>query len=142
MKDIGWTVIDIPFPHLTFESWQSLVFDSGDTLTGPDLLDPLEDQTAVADILFGFDAGVNFDDPFDGSLSFSGIPSDETTTMRIFDLTGEIVLEAVDVRGAKSWDGRNRGAQIVEPGVYLVTAESTTPQGVRKTYRGKVAILR
>jgi len=36
MKDIGWTVIDIPYPHLTYESWQSLVFEPTDTLIGPD----------------------------------------------------------------------------------------------------------
>ena len=35
MKDIGWQVIDIPFPHLTFDSWKSLVFATGDTLTHP-----------------------------------------------------------------------------------------------------------
>lgn len=35
MKDIGWKVIDIPFPHLTYESWKSLVFAPGDTLTKP-----------------------------------------------------------------------------------------------------------
>ena len=33
MKDIGWKVIDIPFPHLTYDSWKSLEFATGDTLT-------------------------------------------------------------------------------------------------------------
>ena len=32
MKDIGWTVIDIPFPHLTYDSWKSLVFTISDTM--------------------------------------------------------------------------------------------------------------
>lgn len=35
MKDIGWKVIDIPFPHLTYDSWKSLVFTTGDTLVSP-----------------------------------------------------------------------------------------------------------
>lgn len=35
MKDIGWKVIDIPFPHLTYESWKSMVFTTGDTLINP-----------------------------------------------------------------------------------------------------------
>jgi hypothetical protein len=35
MKDIGWKVIDIPFPHLTYESWKNLVFLPADPLTGP-----------------------------------------------------------------------------------------------------------
>ena len=34
MKDIGWQVIDIPFPHLTYESWKSLNFSDGEPLTG------------------------------------------------------------------------------------------------------------
>jgi PA domain len=35
MKDIGWQVIDIPFPHLTYESWKSLEFGEEDGLTEP-----------------------------------------------------------------------------------------------------------
>ncbi len=34
MKDIGWKVIDIPFPHLTYESWLTTVFPRGATFTG------------------------------------------------------------------------------------------------------------
>jgi hypothetical protein len=35
MKDIGWQVIDIPFPHLTYESWKSLEFSEEDAFTEP-----------------------------------------------------------------------------------------------------------
>lgn len=35
MKDIGWRVIDIPFPHLTYDSWKTLEFNGEDFLTGP-----------------------------------------------------------------------------------------------------------
>jgi hypothetical protein len=35
MKDIGWQVVDIPFPHLTYQSWQSLEFSGEQALTGP-----------------------------------------------------------------------------------------------------------
>lgn len=36
MKDIGWKVIDIPFPHLTYELWESQEFGPSDTLIGAD----------------------------------------------------------------------------------------------------------
>jgi hypothetical protein len=35
MKDIGWKVVDIPFPHLTYDSWKTLVFTSADSMTHP-----------------------------------------------------------------------------------------------------------
>lgn len=35
MKDIGWRVMDIPFPHLTYDSWKTLVFAPADSLTNP-----------------------------------------------------------------------------------------------------------
>jgi len=35
MKDIGWKVLDIPFPHLTYEAWKNLVFLPSDLLTNP-----------------------------------------------------------------------------------------------------------
>ncbi|MGC6423738.1 MAG: PA domain-containing protein [Lentimonas sp.] len=35
MKDIGWDVIDIPFPYLTFESWQEINFGGSTNRTGP-----------------------------------------------------------------------------------------------------------
>lgn len=33
MKDIGWKVIDIPFPYLTYDSWKSQVFTTADSPT-------------------------------------------------------------------------------------------------------------
>jgi PA domain len=33
MKDIGWQVLDIPFPDLTYETWKATVFSTTDTLT-------------------------------------------------------------------------------------------------------------
>ena len=36
MKDIGWTVIDIPFPHLTYALWALETFSESANLTGPD----------------------------------------------------------------------------------------------------------
>jgi ligand-binding sensor domain-containing protein len=71
-------------------------------------------------------------------LTLTGIPTDEVTTLRIYTVTGELVHEAEDVRGAKTWDGRNVGAQLVESGVYLVTAVSTNG----RVYEDKVAIIR
>jgi len=35
MKDIGWKMIDIPFPYLTYESWLTTVFPAGAPATGP-----------------------------------------------------------------------------------------------------------
>lgn len=73
-----------------------------------------------------------------GVLSLAGIPPEDVTTIRIFNLAGEVVYEAEGVRGAKTWDGRNVGRQLVESGLYLVTAESDDG----KVYEGKVAVVR
>jgi hypothetical protein len=35
MKDIGWKVVEIPFPHLTYEAWKTLVFGPADLHTAP-----------------------------------------------------------------------------------------------------------
>ena len=35
MKDIGWKVVGIPFPHFTFAAWQTTVFGPAALLTGP-----------------------------------------------------------------------------------------------------------
>ena len=42
------------------------------------------------------------------------MPNDETTTLRIFTVSGELVHEDVDQVGDLTWDGRNLGAQLVE----------------------------
>jgi sugar lactone lactonase YvrE len=73
-------------------------------------------------------------------VTFAGIPPDETTTVRIFNTAGELVLEMQDVRGEKTWNGRNVRNVMVESGVYLVTAKSA--DGTRSSYEGKVAIIR
>lgn len=72
------------------------------------------------------------------AVTLTGIPPDEVTTLRFYTVTGELVYEAEGVRGAKTWDGRNAGGELVESGVYLVTAVSTNG----KVYEGKVAVIR
>jgi hypothetical protein len=59
MKDIGWKVIDIPFPHLTYESWKSLVFTSSDVLT--DFMDDpdLDGVSNQEEYFFGNDPKVS-----------------------------------------------------------------------------------
>ncbi len=71
-------------------------------------------------------------------ITIRGIPEEEITTLRIFTLGGELVHEVVDLRNAKTWDGLNLGGQLVEAGVYLVTAVSTNGN----VYEGKVAVIR
>lgn len=71
-------------------------------------------------------------------LTLSAIPAEEIATLRFYTISGELVHEAKDVRGAKTWDGVNEGGQLVESGVYLVTAVSTNG----KVYEGKVAVIR
>jgi ligand-binding sensor domain-containing protein len=71
-------------------------------------------------------------------LNLAGIPSDVPTSLRIYNTAGELVYEVAEARGAKTWDGRNLGSQLVEPGVYLVTA--VDPDG--GVYRAKVAVIR
>jgi ligand-binding sensor domain-containing protein len=84
-----------------------------------------------------------FPNPFrpsvDGVLSFAGIPAEEFTTIRIFDLGGELVFEGRDLRGSdRVWDGRNVGRKPVEAGIYLVTATGSSG----RVYEGKVAVVR
>lgn len=74
----------------------------------------------------------------DGVLAFRAIPTDEVVSMRIYNLAGEMVHEGKDLRGTKSWTGRNRGAQFVESGTYLMTATSTAG----KSYKARIAVVR
>lgn len=74
----------------------------------------------------------------DGPLTFGGIPTSASVTLRIFTAAGEIVLEESDVRGTKSWNGNNLGGFVVESGVYFVRATASTGQ----VYETKVAVLR
>jgi ligand-binding sensor domain-containing protein len=73
-------------------------------------------------------------------VTFGGIPPDETTTVRIYNTAGELVVEMTDMRGDKVWNGRNVRDVIVESGVYVVTA--TSSDGTRGKYEGKVAVIR
>ena len=74
----------------------------------------------------------------DGDLRFGALPNDRTLTLRIYTLVGELVHETEGVDGTATWDGRNASDQVVEPGVYLVTAIDSGGD----VYEGKVAILR
>ena len=80
----------------------------------------------------------------DGALTFDQIPAEETTTLRFYTVAGELVSELVDVRGPKTWTGRTPAGQVVESGVYLITATSTAGvfTGGTKSYEGKVAVVR
>ncbi|MEX0326788.1 MAG: PA domain-containing protein [Puniceicoccaceae bacterium] len=55
MKDIGWVVVDIPYPHLTYALWALEAFSPSATLTGQ-TQDPDEDQiTNIEEYFFGGD---------------------------------------------------------------------------------------
>ncbi len=71
-------------------------------------------------------------------LALGAIPEEETITLRIYDVSGDLVYEETELRGEKTWDGKNQGAQLVESGTYLMKATSTNG----KTYQGKVAVVR
>jgi hypothetical protein len=60
MKDIGWQVIDVHFPHLTYESWQSLEFSEEEPLTGPADDPDFDGVTNQEEYFFGNDP--NFPD--------------------------------------------------------------------------------
>jgi len=75
-------------------------------------------------------------------VELRGIPPQETATIRIFSAGGELVYEderpgSVDFH---VWKGTNLGGNLVESGVYFVTAVSS--DGTRRTYEGKVAVIR
>ena len=72
------------------------------------------------------------------TLTFLAIPPTETTTIRIYDISGALVFEGINVTGVKTWDGKNSANQAVKSGTYLMTAESTNG----RAYEGKVAIVR
>ncbi|HET9886479.1 MAG TPA: gliding motility-associated C-terminal domain-containing protein, partial [bacterium] len=72
------------------------------------------------------------------TLTFLAIPPTETTTIRIYDVSGDLVYEGINLTGTKSWTGKNNADQQVKSGTYLMTAESTNG----KQYEGKVAIIR
>jgi ligand-binding sensor domain-containing protein len=74
----------------------------------------------------------------DGALRMGAVPESETYTLRVYDVSGDLVYEGQDIRGEKTWDGRNLGSQIVEAGTYLITATATNG----RVYEGKVAVLR
>lgn len=55
MKDIGWNVIDIPYPHLDYDLWVQEAFSAGATQTGR-TEDPEEDGVAnIEEYFFGGD---------------------------------------------------------------------------------------
>jgi hypothetical protein len=55
MKDIGWTVIDIPYPHLSYTLWALEAFSPSATLTAP-TDDPDEDGISnLEEYFFGGD---------------------------------------------------------------------------------------
>jgi len=72
------------------------------------------------------------------TLTFLAIPPTETTTIRIYDVSGDLIYEGVNLTGTKAWTGKNNADQLVQSGTYLMTAESTNG----KQYEGKVAIIR
>ncbi|MGL4400744.1 MAG: PA domain-containing protein [Luteolibacter sp.] len=55
MKDIGWQVIEIPFPHLTYESWRSLEFGAEEFLTEPGDDPDRDGVTNLEEYFFGND---------------------------------------------------------------------------------------
>ena len=72
------------------------------------------------------------------TLTFLAIPPTETTTIRIYDVSGDLVYEGVNLTGTKAWSGKNSADQAVKAGTYLMTAKSTNG----RLYEGKVAIVR
>jgi ligand-binding sensor domain-containing protein len=76
--------------------------------------------------------------PSNGPLSFLAIPPNETTTIRIYDVSGDLVYEAQNLTGTKTWSGINSADKPVKGGTYIMTATSTNG----RFYEGKVAIVR
>jgi ligand-binding sensor domain-containing protein len=72
------------------------------------------------------------------TLTFLAIPPAETSTIRIYDLSGDLVYEGVNLTGTKTWNGKNSANQSVRGGTYLMKARSTNG----RLYEQKVAIVR
>ena len=107
----------------------------------------------IATVRFGAGVGGDANDPqpypnpwnpnWYPEINFGGIGLAETTDLRIYTLAGELVWEGKDLRGAKTWDGRNQQSTLVDAGIYFIRAVSTgTGTGEQRLYEGKVAIIR
>jgi hypothetical protein len=57
MKDIGWKVVDIPFPHLTYQLWQAAAFGAEETLIQPADDPDADGVTNLEEYFFGTDPG-------------------------------------------------------------------------------------
>lgn len=66
-------------------------------------------------------------------------------TLSIYDAAGRQVRQLANnalmgAEGTYSWDGRNEGGSLCQPGIYLVLMEAFNPAGGKKSYR-KVCVL-
>jgi|GEM_PF-1055737 len=64
------------------------------------------------------------------ALQFSNMPAD--ARMRIFTVTGELMMDATASGGTFSWDGNNRFGHKAASGTYLVSIESSGQTKVRR----------
>ena len=107
-------------------------FESAETtsnlVTDPEVFSPNNDGNAdVVNILCRFDR------------------PGYVATLSIYDAAGRQVRQLANnvlmgTEGAYSWDGRNEGGSLCQPGIYLVLMEAFHPGGGKKSYR-KVCVL-
>jgi hypothetical protein len=71
-------------------------------------------------------------------------PVPNGATIRIYSVSGELVVELVDADGDgfEFWDGRNKNGQDAASGIYYVVATASPAGGESVRRRGKIVIIR
>ncbi|NNC88954.1 MAG: hypothetical protein HKN82_10900 [Akkermansiaceae bacterium] len=141
MKDIGWEVVDIPFPHLTYDLWRDCEFPAGAVLTG-------RHEDADRDGVTNFEEYVFASDPLeagDGNLPVivldEGVKSVSFTRTTLstdlafaFEKSGDLLSFVPAVEGV---DFTTPSIVPAGPGAERVTFEILTP-GTRQFFRVRV----
>lgn len=69
-------------------------------------------------------------------MKFDNLPPN--SKVRIFTLSGELVVEYLGVTGRQTWDGKNSGGAAVVPGVYLYRIVT----GAGEIIMGKIFVVK
>lgn len=111
MKDIGWQVVDIPYPHLSYALWQNENFPPGTTLVAPED-DP--DQDGLSNLEEYFFGGSPLEPDAECLPRF--IADSETRTIRFLrsQLTTDLVFDYEISPDLNAWHAADMGTDLEE----------------------------
>ncbi|MEW6095756.1 MAG: T9SS type A sorting domain-containing protein [bacterium] len=89
----------------------------------------------------GFDEFIVYPNPFkpvrgDEYIFFEGLP--ENSRIRIYDIAGNLIKEAIDKEAIWEWDVRDKEGKKVDSGIYIYIV--TTDEGLKRI--GKIGVIR